>query len=112
MFKLQTSVSDGELSSFRQGFHITFANDWTVSVQFGSGSYCDNRDFNDSGNLPPNPCPNAEIGIFHKGSRLISFSDGETVRGWIDPDQLLKYMNWVAKLPNHPDAAEGVIPEL
>jgi hypothetical protein len=26
----------------KKGFHITFENDYTVSVQFGPGNYCDN----------------------------------------------------------------------
>ena len=26
------------------GFHLTFDNNWTVSVQFGGGHYCDNYD--------------------------------------------------------------------
>ena len=25
-----------------KGFHMTFANGWTVSVQWGSGNYCPN----------------------------------------------------------------------
>ena len=25
-----------------KGFHMTFANDWTVSVQWGPGNYCEN----------------------------------------------------------------------
>jgi hypothetical protein len=29
-------ITDGK------GFHITFENGWTVSVQWGSGNYCDN----------------------------------------------------------------------
>jgi hypothetical protein len=33
MFK----VTDGK------GFHITFANGWTVSVQWGMGNYCPNQ---------------------------------------------------------------------
>jgi len=26
-----------------RGFQITFANGWTVSVQWGTGNYCENR---------------------------------------------------------------------
>ena len=26
------------------GFHLTFDNKWTISVQFGGGHYCDNYD--------------------------------------------------------------------
>ena len=25
-----------------KGFHVTFENGWTVSVQFGPGNFCDN----------------------------------------------------------------------
>ena len=27
-----------------KGIHLTFPNGWTVSIQFGPGSYCDNYD--------------------------------------------------------------------
>lgn len=27
-----------------KGFHITFKNGWTVSIQIGAGNYCDNYD--------------------------------------------------------------------
>jgi hypothetical protein len=27
-----------------KGFHITFKNGWTASVQFGPGNYCSNHD--------------------------------------------------------------------
>ena len=26
-----------------RGFHIRFDNDWTISVQFSGGHYCDNK---------------------------------------------------------------------
>jgi hypothetical protein len=26
-----------------KGIHMTFANGWTVSIQWGIGNYCDNR---------------------------------------------------------------------
>jgi hypothetical protein len=28
----------------RRGFHITFENGWTISVQWGAGTYSDNHD--------------------------------------------------------------------
>ena len=30
-------------STFNKGFQITFENGWTISVQYGSGNYCENR---------------------------------------------------------------------
>ncbi len=38
----------GSVTGFKitdgKGFHITFKNGWTISVQFGPGNYCDNYD--------------------------------------------------------------------
>lgn len=31
-------------STSRKGFHLTFKNGWTVSVQFGAANYCENYD--------------------------------------------------------------------
>ena len=33
----------GFVSTMRKGFHMTFPNGLTVSVQWGAGNYCDNH---------------------------------------------------------------------
>jgi hypothetical protein len=72
-----------------KGFHITFANEYTVSVQFGKGNYCDN-DNNDD----PIPCPNAEIAAWDKDGNFI-----EEPRGWQTPEEVATYMKIVSELP-------------
>jgi hypothetical protein len=41
---VENKTTKGFRGCFRKGFHITFPNGWTVSVQFGGGNYCENYD--------------------------------------------------------------------
>jgi hypothetical protein len=83
-----------------KGFHITFENGWTISVQFGGGNYCANYDF--------------PIGTEHDGRGMASIDaevaywgpDGgmqkfkgssDRVAGRWTPAQVLKLMNRIAK---------------
>jgi hypothetical protein len=91
-----------------KGFHVTFANGWTVSVQFGIGNYCDNRsleldlDYIDQDGETYWPCVtsgNAEIAAWDANGKWYSFNsenDYETVKGWVGPDELLAFMNEIA----------------
>ena len=36
-------MSKAFASTMRKGFHMTFANGLTASVQWGAGNYCDNH---------------------------------------------------------------------
>jgi hypothetical protein len=87
-------------SGFATGFHITFANGWTASVQWGYGNYCANRD--KRGKFPS---ATAEIAAFRDkpngGSEWHSFgkydpSDPEsleqTVKGWVKPEQVAEFL--------------------
>lgn len=76
-----------------KGFHITFANGWTVSVQFGSGSYCENRYIPYGVETPP--CPTAEIAAWDKDGKWHRF-EYDTVAGYCKPDEVLDFMNMVA----------------
>jgi len=90
---------------------LNLENGWTVSVQFGSGNYCRNRDL--TGRVNPftdtsdfNSCVNAEIAAWITDSRSngitntddwYKFDDGDTVRGWQSPSQVLEFLNTVSK---------------
>jgi len=92
------------------GFHINLENGWTVSVQFGIGNYCSNRSF--SGNpftdTPDfNSCDNAEVAAWptedrrhglNSNDNWYKFDDGDSVRGWQSPSQVLEFINLIAKL--------------
>lgn len=78
------------------GFHITFGNGWTVSVQFGSGNYCDNYNHDMVPRSRTPPSANAEVAAWAKGGDWHRFDDGETVRGHMTPAEVLAFMNEIA----------------
>jgi hypothetical protein len=97
------------------GFRVTFANGWTVSVQFGAGNYCDHYDVQDYDKTLPKS-KTAEIAIIHDDGTWYSFVDkrpdvgpdaGTHVEGWQTPEQVLAFMNVAAALPNFPASGEG-----
>ena len=96
----------------RKGFHLTFSNGVTLSVQFGYGNYCENRDFDKSWedeqkkSLESNT---AEIAIWLNDSQNEHFPDrddkwitkecphvksNDDVDGWVTIDRLVKIINW------------------
>lgn len=88
-----------------KGFHITFSNGVTISVQWGSSNYCNNRslDVIDTLNQDPKECKNAEIMIWKSTGDLKPNFDWwdsrDNVRGYCTPEQVLEAMNWAASLP-------------
>ena len=75
----------------QKGFHITFENGCTISVQFGYGNYCDNRHmglFREE----VEPCKNAEIAVWTKDNEWITekFVDcgGDEVCGYLEADKV------------------------
>jgi len=88
----------------KKGFHITFANGYTVSVQFGPGNYCDNydrrigRDEESSGSDGSSA---AECGVWGPNNgELLMLPDfmesGDTVSNRSTPAQVLQLLNWAA----------------
>lgn len=89
------------VSTMRKGFHITFENGLTASVQWGAGNYCDNHfpddmDFSCSKDARSDT---AEVAVFNGGDfmDIIPFlpedcsSDG-TVAGWLTPEQVVDFL--------------------
>jgi hypothetical protein len=95
-----------------KGFHITFANGITISVQWGPGNYCDNRDmsfksmiFTDSGQ-PAAPSPTAEIALWDKSRRWITKRANRALRrpatnndviGYLSPEEVARFIAWAAR---------------
>jgi len=67
------------------GFHMTFKNGWTVSVQFGNGNYCENRNKNKS------KCINAEIAAWDANQEWYSF-ETDQVKGWCEADEVADFI--------------------
>ena len=98
------------VSTMRKGFHMTFENGLTVSVQWGAGNYCDNhfpkdRDFTFSKDAESDTAEAAVIdqhGKFIDPQRFFDYeinSDGD-VAGWLDPSQVVDLLANVRDWPN------------
>lgn len=78
-----------------KGFQMKFANGNTVSVQFGAGNYCENRDKpfgSDSDALSKD----AEVAAWDSDGTWYSF-DYDTVRGWLTADEVANFISFVSK---------------
>lgn len=80
-----------------KGFHIGLSNGFTVSVQFGRGNYCEHHrdpvwDAPEKGSSY-----NAETAVFSPKGELMPVN-GETVRGWQSPDDVVRLLSTVARL--------------
>lgn len=83
-----------------KGFHMTFANLCTVSVQFGYTNYCDSN----QGNYYNQPAggvasPNAEVAARDAEGKWIhpeGFDfDGDDVIGYLTPDEVARFIQAV-----------------
>lgn len=74
------------------GFQMTFANGWTVSVQWGGGTYSDNR-YTDFRSVTESPT--AEIAAWDKEGKWYNFGD-DTVKGWCPADQVAAFIREVS----------------
>ena len=95
-------------TTFGKGFHITFDNNITVSVQFGEGNYCANY----SKMLTPNErteginSPDAEIAIWDNKNKpagwltsefareVLGQEEGDNVLGYCDAEIVFKALSW------------------
>ena len=82
------------------GFHLTFDNNWTVSVQFGGGHYCDNYTKNwnfaqekvaKGDSIQSNT---AEIAVLSNNG-MISL-ENDTVRGYTTADEVAQVIHKVS----------------
>jgi len=80
-----------------KGFHMTFNNNWTVSVQFGFGNYCDNynepvKDFAKNYGKNPKESNTAEVWAW-KGEKHFP-SDP---LGYQSPDEVFEFIKKVRR---------------
>jgi hypothetical protein len=86
-----------------RGFHMTFPNGMTVSVQFGPLNYCQNREepFASEQEAGANGCEEAEVAVIRRDGTMLRLSEHDTVRGWVNPTGVLEIMKIAAELtPN------------
>lgn len=88
------------------GYQITFLNGYTISIQFGPGTYSSH--YEDADMVQPGTRPwtseLAEIAIWDEHNKWYSFSGTRTighkeVLGWQSPDEVAEWVSRVAKWP-------------
>ena len=93
-------LSDASFECSNKGFHMTFDNNWSISVQIGAMNYCDNKaglfeKYEDQAQYRPQECPNAEVAIFcPKGE----FALTDDVEGYLKPEVVAALIEFVACL--------------
>jgi hypothetical protein len=82
-----------------KGFQITFENGYSVSVQFGPGNYCENKD------LPYNhgeevPMSNTAETALISPDGFVEYR-GDDVQGHMSPKDVLELLNYAEGLPTY-----------
>lgn len=89
-----------------KGFHITFKNNHTISVQFGGGMHCHNQH---AGPGYRGHCPDAEVATWGPDgtwstsevwSKVFNKDlDGDATVGYISPNDVAAVIAYLAALP-------------
>lgn len=88
-----------KFSTSGKGFHMTFENGLTISVQWGYGNHCDNKFYNKSYLEELNVIKEkglftgetAEIAVWNAEGKWMSF-EHDQVKGWLSPDTVADYI--------------------
>ena len=85
-----------------KGFHITFENGCTASVQFGESNYCDNNRYEKLNRHIGVSSNNAEIAAWNADGDWITPEgfdfNGDSVIGYAKPAEVLRFINAIAAL--------------
>lgn len=80
-----------------RGFNLKFENNLTISVQFGSSNYCDNRSFTapfrKELKQEITECENAGIAIWDEKNKWFNFGS-DTVKGHVTANEVA---DWIYK---------------
>lgn len=95
-------MEKGFVSTMRKGFHITFDNGLTASVQWGAGNYCDNdfpedMDFSCTKDAKSST---AEVAVLYNGKLINAhifaseeYCNGcDDVIGWLTPENVVDFL--------------------
>jgi len=80
----------------RKGFHITFENGCTVSVQFGKGDYGDNYRYRGDYHDEMPASQTAEVAAWDEMGNWIKLSEEDDLAAYQSPSEVLEIMNKVA----------------
>lgn len=86
-----------------KGFHVTFDNGFTVSVQFGYGNYCENRYEGDSNEynqrrLGEQGSATAEVAVWGPDGKFVKLDEYDDVCGYVTPEQVALLLHRVSTI--------------
>lgn len=80
-----------------KGFHMTFANGWSVSVQFGPSNYCEHKHDRSFRSIPDgHHSMDAEVAVLRPDGKMARLGTGGTVQGWLSPDRVARLLTAVS----------------
>lgn len=90
-----------------KGFQVTFANGYTVSVQFGPGNYCSHYHRSvlaDSAKCGSEGSPDAETACWGPDGEMLvlPWYEGDMVQSRQSPADVLRLLTWAAEQPREP----------
>lgn len=87
-------------TTYNRGFSMTFENGLTISVQFGTGNYCERRSFHgdisDDLKTPSVQSETAEIAIWDGSNTWFDFGS-DKVKGYCSAAEVA---NWIGRVQN------------
>lgn len=95
-----------------QGFHMTFENGYTISVQWGPGNYCDNHmrpfDYDEDRNGHMRQRANmqsntAEVAAWDALGNYVKLGDMDDVKGWLNADEVASLITIIKAMPKGQD---------
>ena len=104
----------------KKGFQISMSNGITVSVQFGPGNYCEQRDADfiaPEQSIMDWTSGTAEVAAFYTDSgnmdrdwiQVDGFTDEwDDVSGWNDADRVAEFISKLAAMPSRTDTDRSV----
>jgi hypothetical protein len=104
MSNMKSKASNLHITSGK-GFHLSFDNGYTLSIQIGPSNYCDNYGGFDKWDATPAAeysleSTTFEAAIINSGGKLIPFPGNEqdTVKGYVDMSELPELITLVSNL--------------
>lgn len=85
-----------------KGFQITFANGYTVSIQFGPNNYCQRkyeRDWRAPEHAARWASTDAEVAVFRPDDSFVHLTEFDDVKGYVTPDEVAQIIATVASDP-------------
>ena len=95
-----------------KGFGMTFDNGFTISVQWGTGNYCEKKNLGADGDKEMKTkrweSRSAEIAVFDKEGEIVPVGEHDDVIGWLSADEVAKIIEGVASA----ESSEEIINEI